>query len=663
MATAEHGRRFLLGQERQHARAKHVIRTPFTPPPLGSMDLPTRDDPKQGLKPWNLPANIVAPAVLFLGVLHHTLSIASPRSFYQPRFRFFLSRITPGVCMLMVEQVSRVRPLLEPYLRHPGALQWNEWSYYRQNGNEWEELESDNGRLFVSYLRIVVQPALEAAMPNRHVALHMTTNGGCVYDWCDDWDLLQPTQPLLHTEYAPDKHPQELVAFLRILTACRGFFYYYSGPSPAARRDMWNSLWSDEGEKQRTLETNRQRLVHHLVTLPGVLIDWKKEPTVPWKGQQFFHGTSYKELQCDSSGDQYDECRLNWEAGANAFTTPYFSKAINYSKGVRVYAFQLSVAGNALQMLDLRTDYEQIPACQAELDPFHFIESLAGIERGGSDRRRKAELLWELFRETEIDGAIMNSDIEWIWFKAANVLQWVRPEIPGSLVQQLYDKPLHVEVAKPQKGWLDTFVQNHALVHQSNVDLSTIMFARFALEENLRDSYSPQFLATTIQEYNSQWIPTQIHGAVNQTIQIYECDYLDLMHALHPQSHFNNQILGTHVTEGSDNDLLPASIIKAEWRDKDAKLLLIRLPCGSKQLFPPICSNKAHKRTDTRHVAQPITAFATTASSSTPTVTAKAGVVTKKRKLEEHDTTSEHVSKRAEQEFQRRRSPSQQDTI
>ncbi|MDO9176434.1 MAG: hypothetical protein Q7V62_16620, partial [Actinomycetota bacterium] len=54
--------------------------------------------------------------------------------------------------------------------------------------------------------------------------------------------------------------------------------------------ELRRRLWLED-------EPTRLALAAHLVRLPGVLIDWTREPMLPWRGLKFFHGTDYRALQ------------------------------------------------------------------------------------------------------------------------------------------------------------------------------------------------------------------------------------------------------------------------------------------------------------------------------------------------------------------------------
>ncbi|MDO9174443.1 MAG: hypothetical protein Q7V62_06520, partial [Actinomycetota bacterium] len=267
--------------------------------------------------------------------------------------------------------------------------------------------------------------------------------------------------------------------------------------SPELRRRLWLEH-----------EPTRLALAAHLARLPGVLIDWTREPMLPWRGLKFFHGTKYRPLQegrpflvgdrvrwyggagvvtsdaiemlerpgglsahipvrangafeaaaiavswlTHESGDEWNhECALSWKtlekpikAGVGgetlhltAFTTPVWSKALTY--GPHVHTYRLKKAAE-LRILDMRSDYATIVAdvrkgnqpahvTGSDLDPFAHISRLAGIEYDPARNRiTKARALYSLFQHAGVaDGAIFNTDLEWIWFDPSDALAFEPP--------------------------------------------------------------------------------------------------------------------------------------------------------------------------------------------------------------------------------------------
>ncbi len=211
-----------------------------------------------------------------------------------------------------------------------------------------------------------------------------------------------------------------------------------------------------------------RKLSAHILATTNPLVDWSKEPFVPWKGMRFFHGTKYRLLQADQSrvdvvrreqlyGNilgpvDYESYRVNhgsWRRYADmmnlasrmvkssilpdcalnpdtSFTTPYVEKATNYSKDSSVFTYRLKKDGRELRMLDLRSDYH-VRSKRTHHDRFSAISDLTGIKYGNDYTKNRTPLarqLYKLFKDSDVDGAILNNDIEWVWFKPKENLAW-----------------------------------------------------------------------------------------------------------------------------------------------------------------------------------------------------------------------------------------------
>jgi len=117
-------------------------------------------------------------------------------------------------------------------------------------------------------------------------------------------------------------------------------------------------------------------------------------------------------------------CALNWENERSVFTTPYLDKAEHYATWVdgHVHLYRLKTDGKQLRMLDMRNDTYATPC--------DLLLKLAGIEPD-HDRRETAKSLHQLFADcTDLDGAILNQDVEWVWFHPEAHLEWVSKHCP-----------------------------------------------------------------------------------------------------------------------------------------------------------------------------------------------------------------------------------------
>jgi len=244
------------------------------------------------------------------------------------------------------------------------------------------------------------------------------------------------------------------IAIQALLPQSKSYISWHMGPSPDQRQHLW-----------RSSHEKRLRLANHLLKQPHILMDVETDPAVPWKSQRFFHGTSWSLLQSTRTltpGDFKDHdsiqklivdgtlkpnCQLRPK---NSFTTPYYTKALEYGEyGQITYTYKLSVDGRQLRMIDLRGDKvrthtwsegrlksyvktrgdkEQSDREELITHPVNLIHQLSGIAyNDGGNRVQKAADFVRFFEGTKVDGAILNSDVEWIWMRPSEVLEWVHP--------------------------------------------------------------------------------------------------------------------------------------------------------------------------------------------------------------------------------------------
>jgi hypothetical protein len=325
----------------------------------------------------------------------------------------------------------------------------------------------------------------------------------------------------------------------------------------------------------------RRRLVQHLITIPGVLIDMSREPMRPWKGVRFFHGTDYKELQGAPHSPE-TTCKLSWNVLPNgqqltAFTTPYITKAFNYGglSFTHVFTYRLKRDGSQLRMLDLRNDYD-FSSHKTPIDVFRKISELSGI-RHITTRNRvpQAIQLYQLFRDTGIDGMILNTDLEWIWFDPPSVLEWERPP-PGTMLERLFNdrgdtrSVVHASILKENIEAI-TVPKLHALLKEPHIAMTKrvvrvgdLPYARWTLDRNIQP-YANQYLLQHAQDVSPApvWTPLQ-DIKHNEKIQLYRVDMADLWRAfapLHDPRRFADLYMGATITEGMFNSMLPYRIL------------------------------------------------------------------------------------------------------
>lgn len=325
------------------------------------------------------------------------------------------------------------------------------------------------------------------------------------------------------------------------------------------------------------------------------------------------------------------ECNLSWETieggttnqrtGAkedlhlSAFSTPYFTKALNY--GPKIYTYRLLKDGKALKMLDLRNDYA-FYSHKTEIDAFRIVSELSGIPHiARKYRTDQARQLWELFQGMGIDGAILNTDVEWIWFQPKEVLKWEQPGPPSTMTWQLLngslvaggdgkrDKKLLVDLLVKEDGWRITpeMVEKLLEVLPNKVmPLSEISHLRWSLDNN-PSPYVNQYSAFS-RFVAPIWRPVELLRTNMSKARIYDISYAALWAAFSEKEddqRYRDLYMAAAVTEGSCNHLLPYNRLLSSIQTLNDRLLegtglgkdwypihlRVRLPTGVIQIVPP----------------------------------------------------------------------------
>lgn len=328
----------------------------------------------------------------------------------------------------------------------------------------------------------------------------------------------------------------------------------------------------------------------------------------------------------ETSKEPIPECNLSWKTiyhgttnqrtGAredlhlSAFTTPYFTKALNY--GPKIYTYRLLKDGKALKMLDLRNDYA-FYSHKTEIDAFRVVSELSGIPHiARKYRTEQARELWQLFQGLGIDGAILNTDVEWIWFQPSEVLRWEEPSSPATLTWQLLNgsrvnggetrnKKLLVDLLVKEDGWRITpdMVTNLLMFLPGRViPLSEISHLRWSLDNN-PSPYVNQYSAFS-RSVAPAWRPVELRTNKKKA-QVFDISYAALWAAFSEKEdneRYRDLYMAAAVTEGSCNHLLPYNRLLGsikvlnETRLKEAVdfypiHLRVRLPTGVIQIVPP----------------------------------------------------------------------------
>jgi len=504
---------------------------------------------------------------------------------------------------------------------------------------------------------VLVAQCVEEFEPPRHKLTIERDEGRIeVAETWGDWDLCNPTTVLTFAQVTQPP-PQSMLRIPEIrevvsiesrrarfiASLLRGHVQVTHGPSPSARRWQWmpfglfgmtddeiHQLDDTDRVKWNNAEACRKRLARHLATLPGVLIDMTNDPICPWKGMKFFHGNKYPYLQSqtpdeikanEGSKKNYNVCQLHWgtylgadgeEQPATAFTTPYHTKTFAY--GHHVYIYKLSVDGKTLRILDLRNDREEGSHGHEEVDPFRHIANLAGLEYGGANRVQKARSLQRLFKDSGVDGAILNSDVEWIWFEPGNVLEWVPPETIGR--RMLGDKPLSnllfnsVGVSRDDLGgiiqtWIDKNIRKVDVAEflrtsatRDVIAIHQLPVIRWRLDTQSA-GYMPQFVVadeSRVARIPPLWVivqhpeETDPHKYAGTQLSVYECDYEAFWRAVCPD------LLGVWmadtVSEGGElrHASLPYKRLAEVLREMGVHVVF-NLPSGVPQLVPRLANH------------------------------------------------------------------------
>jgi len=374
----------------------------------------------------------------------------------------------------------------------------------------------------------------------------MTTDAsGSVFEWIKDWDIFQPNKVVRTEDDVPSGSRLHTNAVFRnifqITKYLQPSWTYTIGIPLADRRKRWQSD-----------DDLRRRMASFLLDRhPELLVDMAHEPMRPWKGMYFFHGTKYDELQSGSS----TECNLKF-AKANytaysAFTSPYFTKAMNYAKSKYIYIYQLDADGMELKMLDLREDYQRLN--EGLWEPIH---QMAGIKDSGRDRTPKMWDLYEFFHDSGIHGAIVNMDIEWVWWDPSKLLRYVTPttEFEKALFYGATDWSM-LQVWKDQitPERIHAFLRSDK-VYLRMVDEQDLPHLRWYLDKEA--GYVTQFLLTHPVR-PAVWNARQSNH--EQDVLLCECRYEDLWQALAPDA--LHLYMGATLKEGSHDRVLPYQLL------------------------------------------------------------------------------------------------------
>ncbi len=448
--------------------------------------------------------------------------------------------------------------------------------------------------------------------------------------------------------------------------------------SPDSNLYMTEVQWEHDAEYRK--------LLTDLLLSKDVLVKWDDEPFVPWKGMRLFHGSDYRRMQERPSGRDYADNDaqngqlqllnmdghfsfvgdVSWSNSVRrsnnaaeyflkyamkdcglrpdtSFTTPYVEKAINYSQDKCVYTYTLKKDGQVLRMLDLRSDYD-IPSKRGSRDRFKAIEYYTGIKYGNDVTKNRvglALLLYKLFKDTDVDGAILNNDIEWIWFKPQENLAWewnpeydsftnrlanigyvgspAEPEIIsaidrewhlfghyGSRLDQIQHQIKLISAPRTQlekKDWSETVfnskMQNYLKLKNSQVKtvyVSSLRYSKWTIASKKPGvEYTNQYwndsgmLSESVKPW---WGEERIDAS---SLRVVVVDYIDFWQAVCPDA--INIYMGNAVTEDthSRKDIPSAydiilSILRKQRLNRGEKpiQLLFKLPNGRHQLVPPI---------------------------------------------------------------------------
>ena len=377
---------------------------------------------------------------------------------------------------------------------------------------------------------------------------------------------------------------------------------------------------TDEMAERRAV---RQRLARHLARVhPTIFIDMKTDPACPWKDMRFFHGSRSPSIQerqqpaAAAAAETYSKCRLAWTetidddgkpSQLTAFTTPVFAEALVY--GGHIYTYKLNSDGKTLLMLDMRNDYDEKTLRHKELDHVSVVFELSGIFHArGPYRVGMAVQLRELFKDAGVDGVVMNSDVEWIWFNPASVLDWVKPDTEfltvtdillnrtgrsGKYGENAFRLP---EIGAFVKSMVDGNLDLHAFLQSCrplSITLSELPITRWTMD-TAETPFMTQFAASAVSSGASRlWTSFQLAmGAKTRKLSVYECTYADLWGNVEcgmEHLRMSNHLMDGHRLDapGAYKAVLPYTMLCEKLRVIGATLL-VHLPNGHTQIVPPI---------------------------------------------------------------------------
>lgn len=337
---------------------------------------------------------------------------------------------------------------------------------------------------------------------------------------------------------------------------------------------------------------------------------------------------------------QVDRCKLSWgewiddqgrKRDGSAFLSPYYTKGFSYGglskQGymTHIYTYTLRKEGKELRFLDLRNDYLKSTFNHAKFDPFRPIWELAGIphvEDQGSPKLRdeKARNLYDLFHGSNVDGAIMNSDVEFVFFNPADLLEWRAPtstlertllntQTPPLLLEHQASALIaHVKHLITDEK-LTAFLSDAALVHKREVKRSDLPFVRWSLDISWA-TYISQF-AFTRSITSPLWVDSQFDPTdadeigsddddPDTNLTLYECDYTKLWRHFAPDGELDNIWMADAIVEGGNAGVsrktplayhVLSELMREMFEDDDTDdsvRLLVRLPNGYVQIVPTI---------------------------------------------------------------------------
>ncbi len=335
-------------------------------------------------------------------------------------------------------------------------------------------------------------------------------------------------------------------------------------------------------------------VVRHIMSTPGILIDWEKEMTCPWAGMKLFHGSmnTIEDYKSDSR-----RCSIR----SPAFTTPFPSKATFFAqnaelKGSHVLTYRL-LKGRPL-MIDFRYDNDSVrvgnPLATEPLFPYSKFHDLAGVFVEEYARTTTARDIKALFpRDSGVDGVVFNGNQEWVWFEPKTTLEWVYDSrftvaLANMRSSLRPDSAFYTDQWKQERFQhrAQSFIQGKKAVLKR---IQTLLVRSMASSNSLEET---QFLATI--EDESALISTEDGIPFN----VIEVDYYDLWNAVLPDAVDMFMSSASFDQNGNFTRGLPEihdKLVEAiEWIRSSAigsrypVQLLVKLPSGRVQMVPPI---------------------------------------------------------------------------